>query len=180
MDVPALEGCETFALDGVTYEAFNTSGGLGTLCETLDGKVQNLDYKSIRYPGHRDIMKLLLDDLRLRERRGMLKEIFESAIPVTLQDVVIVFVTASGYRDGSFVQESFLTRVRGREVNGTHYSAIQLTTAAGICAALDLVREKKLPQSGFVRQEQIALSDFLANRFGAFYTPETMGEAVEC
>ncbi len=36
--VPALEEREEFSLDGVTYEAFNTSGGLGTLCETLKGK----------------------------------------------------------------------------------------------------------------------------------------------
>ena len=39
-EVPALEECEEFSLDGVTYEAFNTSGGLGTLCQTLDGKVR--------------------------------------------------------------------------------------------------------------------------------------------
>ena len=37
IDVLPLEGLEHFSLDGVRYEAFNTSGGLGTLCETLDG-----------------------------------------------------------------------------------------------------------------------------------------------
>ena len=167
--VPALEGYETFALDGVTYEAFNTSGGLGTLCETLAGKVKHLDYKSIRYPGHRDIVKLLLDDLRLRDRRDLLKEIFETAIPTTQQDVVIVFVTAAGYRRGHFVQESFLTEVHGRPVKGTDYSAIQLTTAAGICAAFELVKTGKLPQSGFVRQEDVRLEDLMASRFGPYF-----------
>ncbi len=49
--VQALEGLEHFSLDGVEYEAFNTSGGLGTLCETLAGQVDSLDYKSVRYPG---------------------------------------------------------------------------------------------------------------------------------
>ena len=48
--VPALEGYETFALDGVEYEAFNTSGGLGTLPATLLGRARNVDYKSVRYP----------------------------------------------------------------------------------------------------------------------------------
>ena len=48
-------------------------------------------------------------------------------------------------------------------------AAIQLTTAAGICTMADLMREGKLPQRGFVRQEQCALSDFLANRFGSLY-----------
>ena len=40
IDVLPLEGFEHFSLDGVRYEAFNTSGGLGTLCESLDGKVR--------------------------------------------------------------------------------------------------------------------------------------------
>ena len=57
--VPALEGYETFALDGVEYEAFNTSGGLGTLPATLLGRARNVDYKSVRYPGHCNLMKLL-------------------------------------------------------------------------------------------------------------------------
>ena len=47
---------ERFAIDGVEYEAFNTSGGLGTLCETLEGKVNELNYKTIRYPGHHYLM----------------------------------------------------------------------------------------------------------------------------
>src|SRR4029077_12033883 len=64
-EVPPLEAREEFALDGVTYEAFNTSGGLGSLCQTLKGKVDNLNYKTIRYPGHAAIMKALLQDLRL-------------------------------------------------------------------------------------------------------------------
>ncbi|MDE3072930.1 MAG: saccharopine dehydrogenase NADP-binding domain-containing protein, partial [Pseudomonadota bacterium] len=70
-----LEECEEFSLDGVLYEAFNTSGGLGTLCETLAGKVRNLNYRTIRYPGHAAIMKALLNDLRLRDRRELLKDI---------------------------------------------------------------------------------------------------------
>jgi saccharopine dehydrogenase-like NADP-dependent oxidoreductase len=69
---PALEEREEFSLDGVTYEAFNTSGGVGTLCETLRGKVRNLNYRTIRYPGHVAIMKALLQDLRLRDRREVL------------------------------------------------------------------------------------------------------------
>ncbi len=66
--VQPLEGLEHFSLDGIEYEAFNTSGGLGTLCETLSGRVESLDYKSVRYPGHRDLMQFLLEDLRLATR----------------------------------------------------------------------------------------------------------------
>ena len=70
-EVPPLEELEEFSLDGVTYEAFNTSGGLGTLCETYAGKVRTLNYRTIRYPGHAAIMKALLNDLGLRDRREL-------------------------------------------------------------------------------------------------------------
>ena len=168
-EVMALEGDEAFALDGVGYEAFNTSGGLGTLCETLMGRVRNLDYKTVRYPGHRDIARLLVRDLRLGERRDILKDVLETAVPATLQDVVLVFVNASGRRDGRLTQESFAKKVYSREIGGRVWSAIQVTTASGVCAMVDLVLDAKLPQRGFVRQEQAALSDFLDNRFGRYY-----------
>ncbi|BEP91830.1 saccharopine dehydrogenase NADP-binding domain-containing protein [Acidovorax sp. A79] len=170
--VPALEGLETFALDGVEYEAFNTSGGLGTLTETLSGKARQVDYQSIRYPGHCAILKLLLNDLRLRDRRDLLKDILETAVPTTDQDVIVIFATAAGLRGGRLVQESYSARIVGSQVAGHTLSAIQLTTAAGICTALDLVAQGRLPQQGFVGQESVRLRDFLANRFGAAYAAE--------
>ena len=46
---------------------------------------------------------------------------------------------------------------------------VGLTTASGLCAVLDLHREGRLPASGFVRQEDVAYADFMANRFGRQY-----------
>jgi saccharopine dehydrogenase-like NADP-dependent oxidoreductase len=165
----ALEECETFSLDGVAYEAFNTSGGLGTLCETFEGRVRNLNYRTIRYPGHAAIMKALLNDLRLRDRRELLKDILENSVPATLQDVVIVFVTVSGLKDGHLLQETYAHKIYARQWGGRTLSAIQITTASGICAVLDMLAQGALRSVGFVRQEEIALSDFLRNRFGAAY-----------
>jgi saccharopine dehydrogenase-like NADP-dependent oxidoreductase len=168
-----LEELEEFALDGVTYEAFNTSGGLGTLCETLKGKARNLNYKTIRYPGHAHIMKALLNDLRLRDRREVLKDILENAVPATLQDVVIVFVTVSGVQNGRLVQETYANKIYSQPVGGAVRSAIQVTTAAGICGVLDLLAQGALPAHGFIRQEDIPLEGFLQNRFGRYYaSPE--------
>jgi len=171
-EVPPLEECEEFSLDGVTYEAFNTSGGLGTLCQTLEGKVRNLNYRTIRYPGHAAIMKALLNDLNLRNRRPILKDILENAVPATLQDVVIVFVTVSGLKDGKLMQETYVQKVFAQPVAGEMKSAIQITTAGAICAVLDLLAEGRLPQQGFIRQEDIAFEDVIGNRFGRFYAPE--------
>jgi saccharopine dehydrogenase-like NADP-dependent oxidoreductase len=165
----ALEEIEAFSLDGIGYEAFNTSGGLGTLCDTLAGRVENLNYKTVRYPGHRDLVKMLIRDLRLGQRRDVLKDVLETAIPMTLQDVVLIFVTVSGMKDGRLTQQTYAKKIYSQVINGQHLSAIQVTTAAGICAMVDLVRAGKLPQAGFVRQEQASLADFLANRFGRYY-----------
>jgi len=178
IEVLPLEGMEHFSLDGTEYEAFNTSGGLGTLCETLRGRVQTLDYKTVRYPGHRDIMKMLLQELGMQFDQENLKNILRNAIPLTMQDVVLVFVTVSGERDGQLVQEVFARKIFADRNEAAPLSAIQITTAAGICAAVDLFREGHLPQSGFIRQEQIELPAFLANRFGSAYQQSRQVESI--
>lgn len=167
--VPALGGLESLLIDGVEYEAFSTSGGLGTLPQTWEGRLQQLDYKTIRYPGHHAAMRLLLHELRLGERRALLHELLEGAVAATQQDVIVILASARGLRGGRLVQESYAARILGRRLRGQVLSAIQLTTAAGICTALDLMCSGRLPQAGFVQQEQIALTDWLANRFGRVY-----------
>ncbi|MEX0941641.1 MAG: saccharopine dehydrogenase C-terminal domain-containing protein [Pseudomonadales bacterium] len=167
--VPPLEQLEHFSLDGIGYESFNTSGGIGTLAETLKGQVRHLSYQTIRYPGHRDIMKTLLHDLGLRDRRDLLRDVLENAVPATMQDVVLIFVTVSGKRDGQLLQETYANKIYSAEVGGKSHSAIQITTAASICAVLDLLAEGHLPQQGFVTQEEIALTRFLDNRFGRYF-----------
>ena len=205
IDVLPLEGLEHFSLDGTEYEAFNTSGGLGTLCETLAGRVRTLDYKSVRYPGHQALMKMLLEDLQLKDDPGTLKNILKKSVPGTMQDVVLVFVTVSGLRDGQLLQEVFARKIfadRGQVAAGPSQgdlaptggglgkdqswgllahaplSAIQITTAAGICAAVDLFCSGALPQAGFIRQEQIELPAFLANRFGRAYQQSRQVESI--
>lgn len=178
IEVLPLEGLEHFSLDGTEYEAFNTSGGLGTLCETLAGRVQTLDYKSVRYPGHRHLMKVLLEELQLNQDTKTLKDIMRKSIPSTMQDVVLVFVTVSGFKRGTLVQEVFARKIFAERDAAQPLSAIQITTAAGICAAVDLFREGRLPLRGFVRQEQVALPDFLANRFGRAYQQSRQVESI--
>ncbi len=169
IDVLPLEGLEKFSLDGMNYEAFNTSGGLGTLCETLQGKVNDLNYKTVRYKGHCYLMSFLTKSLKLDERRDMLKDILENAVPITLQDVVLVFCEVTGWRNGKLEQITDVRKIYHSDIYGEHWSSIQITTAASICAVLDLYRENKLPTKGFVSQEQISLKDFTDNRFGKYY-----------
>ena len=176
-----LDGLESFSLDGVHYEAFNTSGGLGTLCETLEGRVRELNYRTVRYRGHRNLMAFLLQDLRLADAAEILKDILERSIPITLQDVVVIFCNVTGKQDGRFVQWSDTRTIYNQTINGRTWSAIQITTAAAVCAALDLHVAGRLPRCGLVKQEQIDLQQFLGNRFGRYYNGQVatkLGPAV--
>jgi saccharopine dehydrogenase-like NADP-dependent oxidoreductase len=180
MDVLPLEGLEHFSLDGVRYEAFNTSGGLGTLCETLAGRVRELNYKTVRYMGHREHMVLLVNELRLSERRELLKDILETAVPVTFQDVVVTFCTVTGMRNRQLTQISDARKIYDQTIGGEHWSAIQITTAAGVCTVLDLYVAGRLPEQGFVRQEQVDFDEFIENRFGQYYASEISTRFSKC
>jgi saccharopine dehydrogenase-like NADP-dependent oxidoreductase len=169
VEVAPLEGLEEIEIDGTSYEAFNTSGGLGSLAETHGAKVQSMDYKTMRYPGHCQQMRLLMNDLKLNHDRGTLKRILENAVPQTLQDVVVIYVAVTGKQEGELREENYVNKVYPQVIAGRLWSAIQVTTASGICAVVDLVLQSGGKYHGFVRQEDFRLQDVLNNRFGKHY-----------
>ena len=181
-EVAPLEGLEEIEIDGHLYEAFNTSGGLGSLAETHGAHIESMNYKTIRYPGHCEQMRLLMNDLKLNHDRATLKRILENAVPQTLQDVVIVYAAVTGTQDGQLREENYVNKIYPQVIAGRLWSAIQVTTAAGITAVVDLVLEKKGRYQGFIAQEQFRLTDILANRFGRYYaaggTKDLSGEVV--
>jgi saccharopine dehydrogenase-like NADP-dependent oxidoreductase len=160
-----LDGVERLTIDGVEYEAFNTSGGVATMCETFEGRVTDLSYKTLRYPGHRDLMKFLLFDLNLSQRQEVLTQIFDQEVPLTFHDVVVVYVNAVGTDGGNLLQRSFVKKIYSGTIGSHPLSAIQLSTAAGLVAALELFAKKQLP-NGFVRQESISLTQFFETQWG--------------
>jgi saccharopine dehydrogenase-like NADP-dependent oxidoreductase len=89
-------------------------------------------------------------------------------------------VTVSGLRGGQLMQETYANKIYAAPLGGRVRSAIQITTAGGICAVLDMLAQGKLPQAGLIRQEDIKLSAFLANRFGSCYamTPPAAANAA--
>jgi saccharopine dehydrogenase-like NADP-dependent oxidoreductase len=169
VDVLPLEGLESIEIDGKKYEAFNTSGGLGSLAETYGDRVNTMNYKTIRYPGHCEQMRLLMNGLKLNHDRGTLKRILENAVPQTLQDVVIIYAAVNGMQDGELREENYVNQVYPQVVAGRLWSAIQITTAAGICSVIDIVLSDPTHYQGFVAQEQFRLQDILENRFGRYY-----------
>lgn len=164
-----LEGRESIQIDGCEYEAFNTSGGLGSLGELYLGKVISMNYKTMRYPGHCEKMRLLMNDLKLNDDRATLKRILERAIPKTYQDIVIVYVTVEGMKNGELSEKSYVKKIYPAVIHGLEWSAIQVSTASGVCSVVDLVLGQANEYHGLVLQETFHLNDVMANRFGHCY-----------
>ena len=164
-----LEGYETLELDGLLYEAFNTSGGLGTLADSYAGKVRTMNYKTLRYPGHCEKIHLLMKDLKLNEDRETLKRVLERAIPQTLQDVVLIYASVTGTKDGGLFEENYAKKIYPQCIKGKLWSAIQVTTASSACCVIDLVLKNPAQYHGFVTQESISLKTFLDNELGACF-----------
>lgn len=165
----ALEGLESIQIDGSEYEAFHTSGGLGSLAELYAGKIKQLNYKTIRYPGHCEKIRFLMKDLKLNEDRQTLKRILEKVLPKTYQDMVIAYITAEGIRQGEFSEKSYVKKFYPTCIHGLDWSAIQVSTASSVCAVIDLVLSPDSQYRGLVLQETFQLSDVLANRFGQYF-----------
>jgi saccharopine dehydrogenase-like NADP-dependent oxidoreductase len=166
VEVRPLEGLEEIEIDGTLYEAFNTSGGLGSLAHTFGARCESMDYKTIRYPGHCAQMRLLMNDLKLNQDRSTLKRILENAVPQTLQDVVIVYAAVTGMQNGELREENYVSKIYPQIIAGRLWSAIQVSTASGVCAVLDLVLAHPDRYHALVTQETFRLPDILANRFG--------------
>ena len=164
-----LEALESIRLDGGHYEAFNTSGGVGGLAERFHGKIDTLNYKTIRYPGHCEKMRFLMQGLKLNKQRELLKQILEKAIPKTQQDVVLIYIMVNGEKDGEYLSRSYFKKIYPKQICDMQWSAIQVSTAASVCAVVDIVMSKPECYQGFVSQEDFLLDDVLSNRFGAFY-----------
>lgn len=170
MMVPALDGLEEIKIDGLTYEAFHTSGGVGSLIDSYADKVGYMDYKTMRYPGHCEKMRFLMQGLKLNEDRDTLKRVLENAIPLTKRDVVMVYVSVQGIRNGKLMEENYAEKFYPAERFGERWAAIQMTTASSLCASIDLCVHEQKFQGPILKQEQIDLTqDFLPNRFGQYY-----------
>jgi saccharopine dehydrogenase-like NADP-dependent oxidoreductase len=159
-----LEGKENVVIDGATYEAFNTSGGVATMCDTYRGRISELNYKTIRYPGHLDHMRFVIHDLGLGDRPDLLTQIFDQSIPATRQDVVLLYVNALGTRSGKLQQCSYVKKIKAQQLFPA--TAIRTTTAAGMAAVVELFIRGAL-KPGFVRQEEIPFDKFVMTKWGA-------------
>ncbi|NIQ00621.1 MAG: L-lysine dehydrogenase [Nitrospinaceae bacterium] len=165
----SMENLETIVIDGVPLEAFSTSGGLGTMCETYEGKVDKLNYKTIRYPGHCQLMRFFFNELYMRKDRKTAGEILVNAKPPVNDDVVYIHAAVEGGLNGQIMREEFVRSYYPIEIAGQAWRAIAWTTAASVCAVVELVSRGGLPGKGFIKQEEIPLDRFLKTATGRYF-----------
>ncbi len=167
--VPAMTEHERVVIGGIDLEASLTSGGLGTMCETFEGRVQRLDYKTMRYPGHFELMRFFFDELNLRDRRELAGQILVDAKPPVDDDVVYLHAAVEGTTNGQNYRKQYVRAYQPLEINGRLWRAISWTTAASAAAVVELVADGRLPQSGFIKQEEIPFEDLLSTKNGALF-----------
>lgn len=149
--VQPLDGAETLMLDGQQLEAAYTSGGIGTLAETWAGRAREVDYKTLRYPGHFDFMRVLRDDLNLAAHKTLAEQWFTSAMPYTREDVVYIGIQVTGHKGGQRLTNTYAQKVKATDT----ITAIQRTTAHGLLAVVDAYLRGVITTPGFVKQEDI-------------------------
>jgi len=184
--VSAMEWIETVYVDGIKLEAFTTSGGLGTMCETFAGRIDNLDYKTLRYPGHVALMNFFFHELLMRERREEAGRILTHAKPPVDDDVVYVHASAEGTLEDRLQRKEFVRAYRPIKVAGQSQTAIAWTTSASVCSIIEMVRSGALPDRGFLKQEDVSLPSFLTTSTGQLFgtaieraqTPDTANDDV--
>jgi saccharopine dehydrogenase-like NADP-dependent oxidoreductase len=167
--VPSLDGFEHINIEGQEFEAFATSGGLGTMCDTYEGKVDTLNYKTIRYPGHGKLMRFLMYELILKNDKSKLKEILSNAKPPVEDDVVYVYAVVEGWKKEKISRSEYFKAFYPIEIQKNKWRAISWTTAASLVAVIEMINNGKLPNKGFIKQEEISFEDFLKTDSGKLF-----------
>ena len=167
--VSSLDGFEYINIGGREFEAFTTSGGLGTMCETYEGKVDTLNYKSIRYPGHGKLMKFLIQELILKNDKALLTDILEQAKPPVKEDVVYIYAVVEGWQGEKLFRNEYFKSFSPLSIEGKKWRAISWTTAASVAAVVEMVANGSLPTKGFIKQEEIPFDTFMETKNGSLY-----------
>ncbi|MET3925999.1 saccharopine dehydrogenase C-terminal domain-containing protein [Devosia sp. 2618] len=156
VQIAPMEQHETLTLDGMSLEAFTTSGGVGDLTAFQRQGIKNFTFKTLRYPGHLDYMQFLLHDLNLRNRRDLLRSMLGTSLTRISDDVVIIYITAKGTApDGRAVEKSLYRCVKASPAKGEGNALAKLSSryAAALIARL---ANGGLPNLGFVDHTGLA------------------------
>lgn len=172
--VPALDGHETITVQGLPFEAAYTSGGIGTLAETWSQssvyhKTREVNYKTLRYNGHFDFMRMLRDDLQLQNNKTLAEQWFTRALPYTAEDMVVISIQVIGTYSPT-CNPPFTTRTYEQVVYAnSEGTAIQRTTAHGLLAVVDAYLKRQFSGAGFMKQEDLPYAAIADSPYSQVY-----------
>ncbi len=157
---------ESVVVDGEPFEAFSTSGNLETLVHHSEGQVRGLELKTLRYPGHHDYIRFLLDDLRLSERPYMFRNLLLNGLEPVDRDRVILHIVD---RDPSGPRQ--MTRIIEAEAadGAATQSAVASVTAQHACAVMDILVTGLAPRKGVLHHTDLPLAVLAQSPFGRVF-----------
>ncbi|MFH2036794.1 MAG: saccharopine dehydrogenase C-terminal domain-containing protein [Candidatus Zixiibacteriota bacterium] len=161
--VNPMTAIEELEFDGIgTLEAFYTSGGTSTLPDTYKGVIDFLDYKTIRYPGHCQIFKPMLEiglgsrsqikvDNVTVEPRSILKKVLEKNLTFSDPDMVLVRLIVEGIKDNK--NRKLVYDIIDRQDNVTGLTSMMRMTSFPVAIIAWMACQGMIKERGVVSQE---------------------------
>lgn len=161
--VQPMSAVESLEFNGIgQLEAFYTSGGTSTLPDTFKNKINFLDYKTIRYPGHCEKFKTMLEiglgsrkPVRVEGKkiapRELLKEVLNTNLTFNKPDLVLVRVICEGISGGRKRKVTY--EIVDRQDNKTGLTAMMRTTSFPACIIAIMAARGEISRMGCQRQE---------------------------
>ena len=165
VNLASLSERERIVINGYFYEADLTSGGAADLPDYFQGKVKDLDYKTLRHVGHYDWVESLIKKYPLDGNlpKNLENEMLEK-VPSVDEDFVLIHASVDGFdKNGRrrMVEKAF--HIKPLEINGHYLRAIQTTTAAPLCEAAMMLLSGKY--KGIILQSDINPQEFMDGNF---------------
>jgi saccharopine dehydrogenase-like NADP-dependent oxidoreductase len=176
---PPLSERETLILHGVDYEADLTSGGAADIPDSLAAYATNVDYKTIRYPGHYKWIESVLAGIQTEQNLPIaLYREMSKVVPMVEDDLIIIYVFVTGQdAHGVLHKVESSYRITPKYINGKKLRAIQSTTAAPMAECARLLLEGKW--KGVVLQSQVDPNSFLSGPFvESVYSKSVLRSAI--
>jgi lysine 6-dehydrogenase len=156
-----------------TLEAFHTAGGLSTMAFRYENRIPTMEYKTLRYPGHAELMESIrsmglldLEPLDVKGTKVVPRDVFIAAVQPKLtkpkgRDLVALRVVVRGAKGGRPATKSFELVDRYDEVHGV--SAMMRTTGYSLAiTALMQVRGEVKPAGVHTPDECIPAARYIA------------------
>ncbi len=163
--VNPMTGLELLEFDGVgKLEAFYTSGGTSTLPDTYEGRIDFLDYKTIRYPGHCQLFRPMLEiglasrlELDIGDRtvppRAVLSALLEKNLSFGDLDLVLVRMIAEGRKDDR--DKAVIYEIVDRQESKEGLTAMMRTTSFPAAIVAWMAAAGEVTQRGCQPQERV-------------------------